>query len=137
MKAAISFTIFGDYYKNVKGVIYNDNEDEDFDFYDSVDYDEYDYDAALDKLNEELTQLVRKNELVFKYKNKKAKIILPITIENTGNIFGKDGDEWDDTYWEGVEIWCEIDDDDEFDSKQLKVTKCPNYFTPESVNLEY
>ena len=111
MIAKIRFTIYGNYYEHITPS--------------SGEY-ENDYSHALKFLNAELKELVAKNKLTFLYKNRRVKIILPVEMTDTGNIF--DGNDCIYPQWEGVEISCEIDcKPEEFDSSRLNVSKCPNF----------
>lgn len=94
---------------------------------------EYDYSKALAVLNEKLTNLVSHNELVFTYAGKQVDIVLPVEMNDTGNIFGED-DCCEGACWEGVNISCEIDCDPyDFDSSKLVVDKCPCGYDPKCI----
>ena len=114
MKTAISFRIYGDYYKHV---IYNGLFE--------------DYSKALQILNNEVKGLVDNGKLLIKYGNKKVTIELPITNNNVGNILSCEHD-YDEECWEDVAIWFEIDgvSDEEFDSNKLVIKRMPTTFEP-------
>lgn len=113
MEAAIEFTVYKCYYGLVKPCTDGRYE--------------WDYSEALQELNNEVSQLVKKKQLVFKYKNRIVPIRLPIEERDTGNIF--------EDYWDSVGIWCDIPwvDEDDFDSSYMEVSKCPDDFEPERV----
>ena len=113
MRAGISFTIYGDYYKHVV-----------LDGWDA------DYNKALQILNDEVKELVDSGKLAFKYGNKKVTIKMPITFSNVGNIFFPE--DYDGPCWEGVDIYCDIKGvkAEDFDHKKLKVSKSPSRFIP-------
>lgn len=114
MIAKIGFTVYDDFEQYLK------------------EENDYEYNVALNVLNENLKHLVNKNKLSFTYKGKKVKILLPIEMYDTGNIFGKDDDEVPN--WDGVDIPCEVDcDPSEFDSHKLRVSKCPDNFEPRCI----
>lgn len=112
MKTAISFRIYGDYYKHV---IYNGLFE--------------DYSKALQVLNDEVKGSVDSGKLLIKYGNKKVTIELPITNNNVGNILSGE-DDYDEECWEDVDIWFEIEgvSDEEFDSNKLNIKKMPTTF---------
>ena len=106
MRAAIEFSIYDDYKQYI---------------------DEYgDYSKAISVLNDEISSLVEKNKLTFKYGRKNIKILLPLEECQCGNIL--DGE------WEGVEIWCEIPNYvNKFNPTMLTVGKLPIGFAPKRI----
>jgi hypothetical protein len=114
MIAKISFTV----YQNYEQYISEEND--------------YEYDKALEVLNEELKDLVEKGILAYKYGGKPVEIKLPITMSEVGNIFGEE--DYDGPNWDGVDIPCEINiDPRDFDSSKLKVVKRPYYMDPKCI----
>lgn len=109
MRAGISFTIYGDYYKHVV-----------------IDGWDADYTKALRVLNNELKELVENGKLAFKYEDKEVTIELPIPYYHAGNIFFPE----DGACWESVDIYCDIKGvkAEDFDHKKLKVSKSPSRF---------
>ena len=106
MRAAIEFTVYDNYMPYIEG--------------------EGNYSKAVEVLNSEITSLVERRELAFKYGRSNVKILLPIEETQCGNIF--------DEEWEGIEIWCEIPDSvGKFDPDKLLVSKCPIGFAPKRV----
>ena len=97
-------------------------------------FDEEDYencDAALEVLNKMLEESVKKNKLTFLYKNRKVKIVLPLTYRNVGNIFGKEDGI---PHWSDVDIPCEIDCNEcDFDDHKLRVNLYPDWMDPKYV----
>ena len=69
MIAGIEFTVYRDYSQYL-------SEEND-----------YEYDKALEVLNEQVKKHVENNELTFLYGRKRVNPILPIEMSNTGNIF--------------------------------------------------
>lgn len=113
MTASISFNIYEDFSK----------------FKNSSDHYYVDYDKALKYLNETLKKLVKDNNLVFTYKGKKVKILLPLGEYDTGNIFINDP--FEGSYWNDVQISCEIKcKEEDFDASELKADMHPDYFDP-------
>lgn len=111
MIAGIEFTVYRDYSQYL-------SEEND-----------YEYDKALEVLNEQVKKHVENNELTFLYGRKRVNPILPIEMRNTGNIFDKD--DYDGPNWEGIRINCEIDiDPAEFDHHKFKANKLPSDFDP-------
>ena len=72
MIAKISFTV----YQNYEQYLSEEND--------------YEYDKALEVLNEELKDLVEKKILAYKYDGKPVEVKLPITMKEVGNIFGEE-----------------------------------------------
>lgn len=97
------------------------------------DYSQYlthdnDYTDALNALNKHLKELVDNKKLTFKYREENVKPILPLTMEDVGNIFK---DDLDDFNWDAVEIGCEIDfEESDFTPEDFIVDECPNHFDP-------
>ena len=62
---------------------------------------------------------------------RKVKIILPLTQDNVGNIFGEE----DGTpHWSDIEIPCEIDcNESDFDEHKLRANSYPDYMAPTNV----
>lgn len=116
MIAKIEFSIYYDFCEYVDLV--------------DAEYQEYTYSRAVVVLNEIVKKLIQKNKLTFLYKGKRVDIIPNIEEKDTGNIFG-----WGETpMWEGVGISCNIDcEPNEFDSKKLRVGKCPDEFYPKAI----
>jgi len=116
MEAAISFTIYKDFSKNL-----------------SDDGLTIDYTKALKSLNKYVKDLVESGDLVISYNGKSVKIILPIVEDACGNIFGDEDD--CGALWDSVEIWCKIPYVKviKFCSDNLKVEKCPTCWSPERV----
>ena len=114
MVAKISFTVYQDYEQFL------------------TEENDYDYGVALKELNKHLTELVEKNELAFKYGGKEVKPILPLTMNNVGNIFGEDF--YDGANWDGVDIPCEIDVNPlDFEPNKFRVNKHPHYLDPRCI----
>lgn len=77
--------------------------------------------------------LLDKKELVFQYGKKAVDIILPISLDECGNILSKEhymGECWND-----IEIWCDIPnvEPEKFDSDKLLVKRCPSDFSHEKI----
>ena len=113
VQAKISFTIYDDKYdKLVRG-----------------NNDGFDYNIALNHLNKELEELIKKNKLTFLYKNRRVKVIPYVPLKDTGNIFGDE--KYISAQWESVDISCEIDCEyEDFDSTKLRASKYPDNFVP-------
>ena len=86
MIAGIEFTVYQDYSQYL------------------TEENDYEYDKALEVLNEQVKKLVENNELTFMYGRKRVNPILPIKMRDTGNIF--DEDDYDGPNWEGIRINC-------------------------------
>lgn len=119
MKAAISFDVYGDFYSRIKLSK------------DAVWEDDWDYSDALKHLNEIVAGAVKNKTLTFKYGRRVVKPILPIEEGDYGNIFNEDM--WI-SYWNDVEIWCEIPVKyEDFDWDKFMVDKCPEGFEPRRI----
>lgn len=116
MKAAISFTI----YKDFNQFIIMDG------YY-------ADYSKALEVLNTMVKELVDKKELVFQYDKKSVDIILPISLDDCGNILSKE--HYMGECWDSIDIWCNIPNvkPEKFDAEKLLVKRCPSDFSPQHI----
>lgn len=109
MEASISFDIYKDFSKYLEN--------------------ELDNSKALKYLNSLLKKLIKEDKLIITYKGKKVKILLPIEDMGVGNIFTED--DTDDAHWNDVQIPCKINcKEEDFESDELRVEKCPIYFDP-------
>lgn len=118
MEAAISFDVYGDFYSRIKPTEGREWEDD------------WDYSEPLKHLNEMVAEAVKKKQLTFKYGRKLVQPILPIDSSDCGNIFDDDGI----SYWNDVEIWCNIPVKyEDFDWDKFVVSKCPDGFEPRSI----
>ena len=112
MKAKIEFSIYDNFLQYVISCTNGDYE--------------LDYNLALEMLNKKIHKLIQQNKLTFLYKRRRVQIITPIELYDTGNIFADQ--------WEGVGIWCNINcPPNQFDSKKLKVGRCPDNFIPKCI----
>lgn len=116
MRAAICFNVFFDYGQFFK---YIDEGEID---------EEYGYKGAVEVLNQQVKELVDKEELTILYKHRRCAIRFPIKEYECGNIeYSNDKG----TYWNAVEIWCEFNcDKKDFYWEKLTVGKHPSWFVP-------
>lgn len=116
MRAAIVFNIFFDYGQFIKYVDEGEIDEE------------YDYKGALEVLNQQVKELVDKEELTILYNHRRCKIRLPIKEYECGII---DESKERGPYWSQVEIWCESNHNVcDFYWEKLTVGKHPDWFVP-------
>lgn len=114
MKVGIGFNIYKDFSKYIENSSHED---------------EWSYDEALKYLNILIKKLIKDEKLIFTYKGKKVKILLPIKNTDVGNIFTND--DVDGAHWNDITIFCTINcKEDTFKSDELQVDKHPYYFEP-------
>ncbi len=116
MEARICFDVYKDFSREVRKSIENGTRPH--------------YAEAIEKLNKILENLVKKEELVFTYKNKKVNIILPLTLRDVENIYGPSlGHK--ESYWNNVQIPCNINCKlNDFNPKKLRAEKHPEWCDP-------
>lgn len=116
MRAAIVFNVFFDYGQFIK---YIDEGEID---------EEYGYKGALEVLNQQVKELVDKEELTILYKHRRCAIRFPIKEYECGTL---EMSKEQGPYWSRVELWCESDKDShDFHWDKLTVGKHPDWFVP-------